>query len=90
MQGNSLANLRLDGQDTQRAFGSVRWDLRRLTPMGQELTLTAFARGDVYHTNDSASTDVALYRGTDGWHTRGIAALAADTAAWCQAVWARV
>ena len=78
VQGNSLAILRLDGQDTQRAFGSVRWDLRRLTPMGQELTLTAFARGDVYHTNDSASTDVALYRGTDGWHTRGIAALAAD------------
>ena len=78
VQGNSLAILRLDGQDTQRAFGSVRWDLRRLTPMGQELTLTAFARGDVYHTKDSASTDVALYRGADGWHTRAIGALAAD------------
>ncbi|MFL6733701.1 MAG: LPS-assembly protein LptD [Sphingomicrobium sp.] len=78
IQGNSLSILRLEGQDTQRAFGSVRWDLRRLTPMGQELTLTAYARGDLYHTNNSARTDVALYRGEDGWHARGIGALAAD------------
>jgi len=78
LQANSLSILRVDGQDTQRAFASARWDLRRLTPFGQQLLLTAFARGDVYHTNDSASTDVPIYRGTDGWHARGIAALAAD------------
>jgi LPS-assembly protein len=78
LQANSLAILRFEGQDTQRAFASARWDLRRLTPFGQELTFTAFARGDVYHTSDAASTDVPLYRGTEGWHTRGIAALAAD------------
>ena len=53
LQGNSLAILRIDGQDTQRAFASARWDLRRLTRGGQELTLTAFARGDVYHSNDA-------------------------------------
>jgi LPS-assembly protein len=78
LQGNSLAILRLDGQDTQRAFASARWDLRRLTPMGQELTLTAFGRADVYHTDESAETSVDIYSGTEGWHARGIAALAAD------------
>ena len=78
LQANSLAILRIEGQDTQRAFASARWDMRRLTPWGQELVLTAYGRGDIYHTNDSASTAVALYRGTDGWHARGIGALAAD------------
>jgi LPS-assembly protein len=78
LQANSLAILRLEGQDTQRAFASAKWDLRTLTNWGQELTLTGYARGDIYHTNESASTDVALYRGTDGWHARGIGALAAD------------
>ena len=78
LQANSLAILRIDGQDTQRAFAGARWDLRRLTPLGQELPLTAYARGDLYHTDDSADTTVTIYRGTDGWHARGIAALAAD------------
>ena len=78
LQANSLAILRIEGQDTQRAFASAEWDLRKLTPWGQQLTLTAYARGDVYHTDDAAATAVPIYRGTDGWHTRGIAALAAD------------
>jgi LPS-assembly protein len=78
IQANSLAILRIEGQDTQRAFASARWDMRRLTDWGQELVLTGYARGDLYHTNDSASTPVPLYRGTDGWHARGIGALAAD------------
>jgi LPS-assembly protein len=78
LAANSLSIIRSEGQDTQRAFASARWDLRRLTPWGQELTLTAFGRGDVYHTNDAASTVVPIYQGTDGWHFRGIGALAAD------------
>lgn len=78
IQGNSLSILRVEGQDTQRAFASARWDLRRLTAWGQELTLTGYARGDVYHTRDSGSTVVPIYAGTDGWHTRAIGALAAD------------
>ena len=78
VQANSLAILRIDGQDTQRAFASAKWDLRKITRMGQELTLTAFARGDVYHTSDSDDTTVAAYAGRDGWHVRGIGALAAD------------
>jgi LPS-assembly protein len=78
LQGNSLSILRLDGQDTQRAFASARWDLRKLTTWGQELTFTAYARGDAYHTDDSAETAVPIYRGEDGWHFRGIGALAAD------------
>jgi LPS-assembly protein len=78
LQANSLGILRLSGQDTQRAFASARWDKRLLTPLGQQLTLTALARGDVYHTDDSASTAVPIYRGTDGWHSRAIGALAAD------------
>jgi LPS-assembly protein len=77
-QANSLGIYRIEGQDTERAFVSARWDLRRLTPWGQEVTLTAYGRGDVYHTDNAASTVVEIYRGTDGWHTRAIGALAAD------------
>ena len=78
LQANSLSIVRIEGQDTQRAFASAEWDLRRLTPWGQQVTLTAYGRGDVYHTDDSASTLVPIYRGTDGWHARAIGALAAD------------
>jgi LPS-assembly protein len=78
IQGNSLSILRIEGQDTQRAFASGQWDLRRITPWGQEVTLTAYARGDVYHTDDAESTTVAIYSGTNGWHTWAIGALAAD------------
>ena len=78
LQANSLAIMRIDGQDTQRAFASARWDLRKLTPMGQELTLTAYVRGDVYHSDENDETSVLLYRGDKGWQYRGIAALAAD------------
>ena len=78
LQANSLAILRIDGQDTQRAFASARWDMRTLTPMGQELTLTAFARGDAYHSDENDETAIGIYRGQDGWQFRGIGALAAD------------
>jgi LPS-assembly protein len=78
LQANSLSIIRVEGQDTQRAFASAQWDMRRITRWGQELDLTAFARGDVYHTDNAESTPVASYRGTDGWHWRGIGALAAD------------
>jgi len=78
IQANSLSILRVEGQDTERAFASARWDLRRLTPWGQELLLTAYGRADAYHTTNSASTDVAVYRGVDGWHSRLIGAVAAD------------
>jgi LPS-assembly protein len=77
-QANSLAILRRDGQDTQRAFASARWDLRRLTRMGQELTFTTYVRGDAYHSDEAEETLVDFYRGRNGWNTRGIAALAAD------------
>ena len=78
IQANSLSIIRVEGQDTQRAFASAEWDLRRLTPWGQQVTLTAFGRGDVYHTDDAESTPVPIYRGENGWHTRAIGALAAD------------
>ena len=78
VQLNSLALTRTDGQDTQRAFASARWDWRRLTTGGQELTLTAFARGDVYNTHDTLATAVGSYQGLEGFHGRAIGALAAD------------
>lgn len=78
LQLNSLAILRRDGQDTQRAFASAQWDLRRITALGQEFTLTAYGRADAYHTKDAEDTDVAIYRGENGWHFRAIGALAAD------------
>jgi LPS-assembly protein len=78
IQANSLAILRIDGQDTQRAFATAQWDLRRITPWGQVLDLTAYGRADVYHTDEAEETAVAIYRGTNGWHARAIGALAAD------------
>ena len=77
-EANSLSILRIDGQDTQRAFARAEWNLKRLTPWGQQLTLTAYGRGDVYHTDETGETLVPIYRGIEGWHTRGIGALAAD------------
>jgi len=78
LQANSLAITRSAGQDTQRAFASAQWQLRRLTGLGQELTFTAYARGDVYHSSDNALTTVSAYAGNSGWQTRGIAAAAAE------------
>lgn len=78
LQANSLAILRRDGQDTQRAFAGARWDRRFLTGMGQELLLTGYARGDIYHTDETAKTSTLLYRGEEGWQARGIVAAAAE------------
>jgi len=78
VQANSLAILRTAGQDTQRAFVSAQWEHRSLTPLGQELILTAYARGDAYHTGDTLLTSTPSYRGTEGWHGRAIAAVAGE------------
>lgn len=78
LQGNSMAITRTSGQETQRAFASARWDLRRLTGMGQEVTLTALLRGDVYHSDQNDLTQTAIYRGNPGWETRGVALGAID------------
>jgi LPS-assembly protein len=78
LQANSLSILRTGGQDTQRAFASARWERRSITPMGQELILTAYARGDVYHSSDNQLTQTLIYRGERGWQARGIGALAAE------------
>lgn len=77
-QVNTLAIGRTSGQDTQRAFAGARWDLRGLTRLGQEVTLTALVRGDVYHSDENFMTAVPGYRGQSGWQARGIAAIAAD------------
>lgn len=78
LQANTLAIGRADGQDSQRAFASAKWDLRRLTNWGQEITLTAYARADAYNTHDTLETDVASYRGLEGFQFRGVGAIAAD------------
>jgi len=78
LQANSLAITRTQGQDTQRAFASMQWNMRRLTTMGQELSLTAYARGDVYHSSDNLLNDIAAYSGRTGWRSRAIGAVAAD------------
>ena len=78
LQANSLALLRTGGQDTQRAFAALQWDLRRYTALGQEVAITAYGRGDVYHSDQVGKTATVAYRGNPGWSGRGIAALAAD------------
>ena len=78
LQLNSVAIARTSGQDTQRAFAGVRWDLRRLTGLGQEVTVTGLARGDVYHSSENLLTAIPGYRGKSGWQGRAIAAAAVD------------
>lgn len=78
MELNTLALTRDEGQDTQRAFASLRWDLRKVTPGGQEVIFTAYARADAYNTQDTAATDVLSYRGLEGFQGRAIGALAAE------------
>lgn len=77
-QLNTLALTRAQGQDTQRAFASLRWDLRRITTFGQEVTFTAYARADAYNTNDTLLTAVESYRGDDGFTGRAVGAAAVD------------
>lgn len=78
LQANSLAIMRSEGQDTQRAFARAQWDMKRITGMGQVITLTGLLRGDVYHSDDNALTDTVIYRGNPGWETRGVALGAID------------
>lgn len=78
LQANTLMVARTDGQDTQRAFASATWSLRKLTGMGQEVTFTGLVRGDVYHSDENALTPTIAYRGNPGWQTRGVAIGAVD------------
>ncbi len=78
LQLNTLALGRSSGQDTQRAFAGLRWDLRQLTTLGQEVLLTAYGRGDIYHSDENLLTTTALYRGTPGYQGRAIGAVAAE------------
>ena len=78
LQANSMAITRSTGQDTQRAFASAQWELRHVTSMGQVLTFTALARGDVYHSAENTLTSTVSYRGNPGWQTRGMASAAFD------------
>ncbi|WP_299193468.1 LPS assembly protein LptD [uncultured Erythrobacter sp.] len=78
LQANTLSLVRNEGQDTQRAFAGARWDLRRLTGLGQVVTLTGLVRGDVYNTQNTLATLTQVYRGNEGWTTRGVATAAVD------------
>ena len=78
LHANSLSILRTAGQDTQRAFGSARWERRNITSLGQELLLTGYARADVYHADDTLLNPIVQYRGEEGWNARAIGAVAAE------------
>lgn len=78
LQVNTMAVTRTSGQDTQRAFASAQWDLRRLTPWGQEVSLTALVRGDIYHSDENSLTSTTIYQGNPGWQGRALATVAAD------------
>ena len=78
LQVNLLGIRRSSGQDTQRAFAKAEWNLRTVTSMGQVVTFTALARGDLYHSSENLLTSTAVYRGRAGWQTRGVASAAVD------------
>ncbi len=78
LEANSLAISRSAGQDTQRAFVSARWDLHRITPLGQVVTLTVLGQADAYHSSDNYLTTTTVYQGLPGWQTRASATAAVD------------
>ena len=78
LQINTLAVMRDLGQDTERAFAQGQWSKRSITGLGQVFTLTGLVRGDVYHSDGNEQNPTLLYRGNEGWETRGIALAAAD------------
>jgi len=84
LQANTLAIGRTSGQDTQRAFASAEWNLRRITRWGQEVNFTVLGRGDLYNSDENPtliedpSLQSQLYSGDSGFRTRGIAAAAAE------------
>lgn len=78
LQANTLAITRAQGQDTQRAFVRAQWDMRRITPLGQEVTLTGLVRGDAYNSDQNLLTQTISYRGLPGWQMRGVATAAVD------------
>jgi LPS-assembly protein len=75
---NTLAVTRTAGEDVRRGLASARFDLARITPMGQRVTATALARGDIYNVSDSALSRTPVYATRDGWESRGLAAAAFD------------
>ena len=77
-QLNSLAIIRKEGQETERAFAKAQWDLKQITSLGQVVTLTGLLRGDLYHSDGNEFTETASYRGNPGWETRGVALGAVD------------
>jgi LPS-assembly protein len=78
LQINTLALTRTSGQDTQRAFASAHWEWRRINALGQEITISALARGDVYHTDNILATAVPSYRGAEGVQARAFVGGALD------------
>lgn len=78
LEANTLAITRTAGQDTQRAFVSAQWDVRRVTPWGQQVTFTGLARADAYHSSGNQLTTTPIYQGLPGWQTRGVVLGAVD------------
>lgn len=78
LEANTLSLIRVDGQDTQRAFAGATANWRRFTPMGQIIDLSALARADIYHTDNVLATSVPAYRGAEGWQARAFGGAALD------------
>lgn len=78
LQLNSLAIIRKEGQETERAFAKAQWDLKQITELGQVVTFTGLLRGDIYHSDGNEFTQTASYRGNPGWEARGVALGAVD------------
>lgn len=75
---NSLLLTRTNGQDMFRALGWARWDRSVITPLGQRVTFSGLARGDLYDVRNSALATFPDYAGRNGWRGRGLALAAVD------------
>jgi LPS-assembly protein len=78
VQLNSLAIGRAEGQDTQRAFASARWDKRLVSNLGHLVTFSLLGRADLYHSSDNETTNTVSYRGMEGFENRFIGTAAVD------------
>ncbi len=81
VEGNTVAILRTDGLDSQRASATAGYEIPFLNKFGQQLKFTVQARGDLYNVTDNDRPDDIVYAGRNGTHFR-LTPVAAIEARW--------
>jgi len=78
VRANTAVVQRIKGQDVERATLQGMWTRSVLSGLGQRVTGTLLARGDVFNTNNPRGATLPAYAGQAGFQERGIALGAVD------------